>query len=95
MFPLVIIFLIGLFPFDKKAVKYALPLALIGWGFAFYHQLLYAGFIPESAQPCTQGVSCTEQYLDMFGFITIPMLSLVSFSVLLALLIVLLRRTAR
>ena len=95
MFPLVIIFLIGLFPFDKKAVKYGLPLALIGWGFAFYHQLVYAGLIPESIQPCTQGVSCTERYLDMFGFITIPMLSLVSFSVLVALLIILRRRTAR
>ena len=42
MFPLVFIFLAGLFPFDKNVVKYALPIALVGWGFAFYHYLVYA-----------------------------------------------------
>ena len=63
MFPLVIVFLIGLFPFDKSIIKYAFPLALTGWGFAFYHYLLYTGFIPESIQPCSQGVSCSETYL--------------------------------
>ena len=33
MFPLVIIFLVGLFPFDKSIIKYALPLALARMGF--------------------------------------------------------------
>jgi len=95
MFPLVLIFLTGLFPFDKCIIKYALPLSLIGWGFAFYHYLLYSGFIPESIQPCSQGVSCSETYLDLFGFITIPMLSLISFSALAALLFILKRRLSK
>jgi len=95
MFPLVIIFLIGLFPFDKSIIKYALPLALAGWGFAFYHYLLYSGFIPESIQPCSQGVSCSETYLDLFGFLTIPMLSLISFSILIGLLLMLKRRLSK
>ncbi|MCP4630204.1 MAG: disulfide bond formation protein B, partial [bacterium] len=59
MFPLVLILIAGLFPFDKGIFKYVLPLALVGWGFAFYHYLLYSGFIPESIQPCSQGVSCS------------------------------------
>ena len=95
MFPLVIIFLVGLFPIDKSIVKYALPLALAGWGFAFYHYLLYSGFIPESIQPCSQGVSCSETYLDLFGFLTIPMLSLVSFSIIIVLLYTLKRRLSK
>jgi len=95
MFPLVILLLAGLFPFDKSSIKYALPLASIGWGFAFYHTLLYSGFIPESIQPCSQGVSCSETYLDLFGFLTIPMLSLISFSILVALLFVLKRRLSK
>ena len=95
MFPLVIIFLTGLFPFDKSAIKYALPLAFFGWGFAFYHYLLYSGFIPESIQPCSQGVSCSETYLDMFGFLTIPLLSLISFSAIIVLLIILKRRLSK
>ena len=92
MFPLVIIFFVGLFPFDKRIIRYALPLAIIGWGFAFYHYLLYSGIIPESIQPCSQGVSCSETYLDLFGFLTIPMLSLISFSIIIGFLLILRRR---
>jgi len=95
MFPLVLIFLTGLFPFDKSIIKYALPIALAGLGFAFYHYLLYSGFIPESIQPCSQGVSCSETYLDLFGFLTIPMLSLISFSTIVALLFILKRRLSK
>jgi len=95
MFPLVLIFLAGLFPFDKSIFKYALPLALVGWGFAFYHFLLYSGYIPESIQPCTQGVSCSETYLELFGFLTIPLLSLISFSTIIALLFILKRRLSK
>jgi disulfide bond formation protein DsbB len=92
LFPLVIILAVGLFPFDKSVVKYALPLAIAGWLTALYHTLLYAGIIPESIQPCSQGVSCTEEYIDLFGFMTIPMLSLLSFSTIIALLIILTQR---
>lgn len=68
LFPLVIILPVGLFPFDKSVVKYALPLAIAGWLTALYHTLLYAEIIPESIQPCTQGISCTEEYISLFGF---------------------------
>jgi len=95
MFPLVLILLVGLFPFDKSIIKYALPIVLVGWGFAFYHFLLYSGFIPESLQPCSQGVSCSETYLDLFGFLTIPMLSLISFSSIMILLFILKRRLSK
>ena len=56
MFPLVLILPIGMFPFDRKVVRYALPLAALGWLFAAFHVLLVAGVIPESVTPCTQGV---------------------------------------
>ena len=95
LFPLVIILALGLFPFDRSVVKYALPLAIAGWLTALYHNLLYSGIIPESIQPCSQGVSCTEKYIDLFGFITIPMLSLLSFSTIVSLLILLKRRTSK
>ena len=95
MFPLVVILLIGLLPFDRSIIRYALPLAIAGWGFAFYHFLVYSGFIPESIQPCSQGVSCSETYLDLFGFLTIPLLSLISFSVIIGLLLLLRRRLSK
>ncbi len=95
LFPLVIVLAAGLFPFDKKVVKFSLPLAAAGLLTALYHNLLYAGFIPKSAQPCTQGVSCTEKYIDLFGFLSIPMLSLLSFSTITALLVVLWRKNQK
>jgi disulfide bond formation protein DsbB len=95
MFPLVFVLLAGLLPFDKNVVRYALPLAIGGWGVAFYHTLLYSGYIPASLQPCSQGVSCSETYLDLFGFLTIPMLSLISFSMIIVLLLILIRRLSK
>lgn len=94
LFPLVMLLAVGLFPFDKSVVKYALPLAIAGWLTALYHNLLYAGIIPESIQPCSRGVSCTEEYISLFGFLSIPMLALLSFTTLIALLIFLKRRVS-
>jgi disulfide bond formation protein DsbB len=92
LFPLVIILVVGLFPFDKTVIRYGLPLALAGWLIALYHNLLYYGIIPESIQPCSQGVSCTEDYIVLLGFLTIPLLSLLSFSAIATLLFLLKRR---
>jgi len=92
MFPLAIILLIGLFPYDKSTIKFALPLAAGGLGFSIYHNLIYSGFIPENLQPCSQGVSCSEKYIDLFGFLTIPMLSLSSFFIIVSLLSIFLWR---
>ncbi len=88
MFPLALILLIGLLPVDRNVVRYALPLAVIGGGVALFHQLLVAGIIPESLKPCTQGVPCTQTVIQWFGFVTIPLLSVIAFSTIIALLLV-------
>ena len=96
LFPLVLILAAGLFPaFDKSVIKFALPLTIAGGLTALYHTLLYAGIIPENLQPCSKGVSCTEKYFELFGFVSIPMLSFLAFSTLTALLFVLKRRTSK
>ena len=92
LFPLVVILARGLFPLDLHATKYALPLVAIGWTLAVYHSLLYGGWIPADIQPCTQGIPCTEVYIKLLGFLAIPHLSLIAFTALLAILIVLQRR---
>ncbi len=92
MYPLVFIFLVGLFPFDKNVVRYAFPLAFVGWLIAIYHNLLQYEIIPESAAPCSQGVPCSAKYISWFDILTIPMLSLIAFSIILILLIILKKR---
>lgn len=82
MFPLVFILPAGLFPFDTKLVRYALPLTLAGWAIALFHVLVVAGIVPESIRPCAQGIPCKDQPIEWFGFLTIPTLSLIAFSLI-------------
>jgi disulfide bond formation protein DsbB len=93
MYPLVPVLLVGLFPLDRSVVRYALPLALLGWATAFYHLLLQAGVISERLQPCDESGSCAEIDLILFGFMTIPLLSLLAFTAVVALLVIFLKRT--
>jgi disulfide bond formation protein DsbB len=87
MFPLALILPIGLFPFDRKVIRYALPLAVVGWLFAVFQMLLVAGIVPEKLEPCAQGVPCSETVIEWFGFVTIPLLSVTAFSTIIALLL--------
>ena len=87
MYPLVFIFLIALLYPDEKIFKYSMPLVLIGTGFAFYHNLLMWGIIPESAVPCKQGIPCSTEYFEYLGFINIPFLSLSAYVLILVLLV--------
>ncbi|MCL6263836.1 disulfide bond formation protein B [Craterilacuibacter sp. RT1T] len=81
MFPLVLILGTGLLYADGSAIRYALPLSLAGTLFALYHNLIYAGLIPQDLQPCGQGSSsCAQIDLQLFGFITLPLLSLLAFA---------------
>ncbi|HJV25899.1 MAG TPA: disulfide bond formation protein B [Aromatoleum sp.] len=86
MFPLALILPLGLFPFDRKVIRYGLVLAVPGALVALFHQLLVAGVVPESIKPCVQGVPCSQTVISWFGFLTIPLLSVVAFSVVVALL---------
>ncbi|MFN7904668.1 MAG: disulfide bond formation protein B [Pseudobdellovibrionaceae bacterium] len=79
MYPLVLIFGAAIWTEDSQFLKYTLPLSFLGLGIAIYHNLLYYGIIPDSITPCTQGISCTSKQVEYLGFITIPLLSLMSF----------------
>ena len=92
MFPLMLMLPIGLFPLDRKVVRYALPVAVPGWLISVFQLLLIAGVIPEDIKPCTQGVPCSEKVIEWFGFLTIPLLSFVAFSAIIGLLLLVNRR---
>jgi len=51
--------------------------------------------IPEEIRPCTQGVPCSEKVIEWFGFVTIPLLSVVAFSAIIALLVLALFRSPK
>ena len=92
MYPLVAIFMVGLFPLSKEVFKYSTPFVALGWLIALWHNLLHLGIIEEDLSPCREGVSCSTGYINWMGFITIPLLSFVAFSLLGAILFIFYRR---
>ena len=82
MYPLVLILPLALFPYDPKVVRYGGVLVAFGWLTALFHVLLVAGVIPKSAQPCVEDVPCSETHLNLLGFLNIPMMSLLTFTLI-------------
>jgi disulfide bond formation protein DsbB len=95
MFPLALILGMACFSEDRRGAVYALPLALGGAAMAGYHTLLVAGLIPKAWLPCSAGVSCADQPLDILNGLQIPWLSLIAFAAISLLLFFFLRKTPR
>lgn len=81
MYPLVLVVGSGIYLKDKKLSYYVLPLTIVGGLIAFYHTLLQWGVIDAITQ-CTVSAPCTVKYINWFGFITIPFMSLMTFTVI-------------
>lgn len=88
MYPIVAILAVGIYTKDTKVFKYVLPFSIIGFVISIFHNLLYYGILPESAAPCLLGVSCTTKQLEWFGFVTIPLLSLLGFALITLLMLI-------
>ena len=86
MYPLVLMLPLALFPFDGKIIRYAGVLTFFGGLVALFHVLLVAGAIPEGAQPCVADIPCSETHLNIFGWLNMPMMSLLTFATIGALL---------
>lgn len=82
MYPLVVVLGVATVRQDLTAWRTALPLSLIGLGTATYQYLLQK--VPGLAPPasCASGVPCNVQYIDWFGFVTIPFLAGVAFLII-------------
>ena len=78
MYPLVPILAVSLWRKSNDTEYYVLPLSLLGAGLALYHYLIQktTWLTPPI---CLSGVSCTTDYLNLFGFVTIPLLSFTAF----------------
>ncbi|UOY92465.1 disulfide oxidoreductase [Ectobacillus sp. JY-23] len=87
MYPLAIFLGIATIYQDTRIKKYALPLSIIGGSISIFHYMMQK--IPGFAaiKPCVQGVPCTGQYINWLGFITIPFLALVAFTLITILLL--------
>ncbi|MHA6251693.1 disulfide oxidoreductase [Oceanobacillus sp. CAU 1775] len=82
MYPLTLILGIATFQNDRSVKKYVLPLAAFGWFISLFHYLQQKvpGF--AAIKPCASGVPCSAEYINWFGFVTIPFLALIAFTLI-------------
>ncbi|KQL56985.1 MULTISPECIES: disulfide oxidoreductase [Bacillaceae] len=91
MYPIAIFLGIAAYNQDTKIKKYVLPLSITGIFVSAYHYVIQK--VPNFAPitPCTEGAPCNAQYINWFGFVTIPFLALTAF-VLITMLLLMQRR---
>lgn len=82
MYPLAGVIAVGLLTRDRHLPKYVLPLSTLGLFVALYHYLLEKTDLFDSFAVCSAGVSCTTMWINWFGFVTIPFLSLLGFTII-------------
>jgi len=88
MYPLTIILLVSALRRDIRAgVQYAFLFPIVGILIATYH--IYIEQNPSAAPKACMvgGASCVTKWIDKFGYITIPVLSITSFAAILTLLV--------
>ena len=79
LYPLVILLGIAAYENDHTIARYALPFPVIGGVFAMYQYLEQSfphvvNFIPL----CSVDVPCSTKHINLFGFITYPLLSFIA-----------------
>lgn len=87
MYPLVILLGIASYRNQKTILPYVLPMTMIGILISLWHYLQQKiPFLGQVVQ-CKVGVPCNESYINWFGFVTIPFLALVAFTIITILLL--------
>lgn len=83
MYPLALILIIAAARHDRGIRPYAGALAALGGTVSIYHYQLQA--FPGQGSSCTTGVSCTFRWIELLGFVSIPLLALGCFALILML----------
>lgn len=85
MYPQVIILGIAVIKNDISSRIYSLSLCAIGIGFAIYHFFLQ---LYPSILPCTSGgILCSRKSIELFGYMTIPVMSATAFLLIIILML--------
>ncbi|NYF25982.1 disulfide oxidoreductase [Sporosarcina sp. JAI121] len=82
MYPIVLISGVALFQKNARIALTTAVFSVVGGGISLYHYgIQKLSFLSDSAPACGN-VSCTGQYINYLGFITIPFLALTAFLVI-------------
>ncbi|MBS4201597.1 disulfide bond formation protein B [Bacillus sp. FJAT-49732] len=92
MYPLVIFLGIAFYRNDHGIYKYILPVSVIGIIVSSYHYALQKIPSLHEFATCTSGVPCSGQYINWFGFVTIPFLALIAFTIITIMMLMMMKR---
>ncbi|GIO05041.1 disulfide oxidoreductase [Brevibacillus reuszeri] len=93
MYPLIILLGIASAKKDYKMSMYALVLSLIGGGISLYHYLVQKVPALHDLGNACGIVPCNTDYINWFGFITIPFLALIAFTLISILQVIVMKNT--
>ncbi len=82
MYPLTIFIGVALYENNIKIHKYILPIAILGMFVSGYHYSLQKIPALSEIQTCTNGVPCGREYVNFLGFITIPFMAFIAFTII-------------
>jgi len=78
MYPLVVVMGVAAWRGDEQLRWRALPFSMTGMVVSAYHMQLQ--WFPEQGSSCDVAVPCTQQWVDRFGFVSIPVMAFCGFA---------------
>lgn len=82
MYPLAILLGIASYRGESTIIPYVLPLSITGGLISLWHYLHQKVPFLSQAVQCKVGVPCNQDYINWLGFITIPFLALIAFTMI-------------
>lgn len=82
MYPLTILLGIAAYKNDEGIIPYARILSVIGMCISLFHYLEQKVPGLHNVLPCKTGIPCNGQYINWFGFVTIPFLAFIAFGLI-------------
>ncbi|PJN88426.1 disulfide oxidoreductase [Bacillus sp. mrc49] len=82
MYPLVLLLGRAFYEQDLKIHRYILPLSILGMLVSGYHYCLQKIPALQQFEMCQSGVPCSVDYINWLGFITIPFLAFIAFTLI-------------
>lgn len=79
MYPLFLILGVATYREDRNIYIYVSPLTFIGMTLSLFHYLEQKVPLLRAILPCRVDVPCDVDYLNLAGFVTIPLFSFLSF----------------
>ena len=78
MYPLVVVLGVAVWRGDSDPRWRVLPMSVTGMGLSAYHYQLQ--LYPDQGSSCDVAAPCTQQWVDEFGFVSIPFMAFCGFA---------------